>query len=349
MKNKSILLIGNHLSTHQNNLALTEQLAGKLQEHDWQVLTTSDRVNKLTRLLAVVGTIISKRKKYKIALVDVFSGPAFIWAFLSAFFLKIFKKPFILVLHGGNLPSFSKKFRFFVRQLFDWANAICSPSTYLQKKLSHINPDIIIIPNPLEIKQYPFIKRKNPSANLIWLRAFHQIYNPNLVPATLALLTGQFPEINISMIGPDKGDGSLKMMETLAKKHLVEKQIKITLGVPKDQVPVFLNQGDIFINTTNIDNTPVSVIEALACGLAVVSTNVGGIPYLLQHEEDALLVPPNDPEAMAAAVRRLLTEPGLAERLSVNARKKAEQFDWEVILPQWEKLFEEVLSTHEQT
>jgi glycosyltransferase involved in cell wall biosynthesis len=104
-----------------------------------------------------------------------------------------------------------------------------------------------------------------------------------------------------------------------------------------------MSQGDIFLNTTNVDNTPVSVLEALACGLCVVSTDVGGIPYLLEHEEDALLVPPDDAEAMAAAVRRVLTEPGLAERLSRNARKKAEGFDWSVVLPQWERLLLEVL------
>ncbi|MCI0552022.1 MAG: glycosyl transferase family 1, partial [Anaerolineae bacterium] len=57
------------------------------------------------------------------------------------------------------------------------------------------------------------------------------------------------------------------------------------------------------------------------------------------HERDALLVSPNDPEAMASAVRRILTEPGLAEQLSRNARKKVEQFDWSVILPQWEAMF----------
>jgi glycosyltransferase involved in cell wall biosynthesis len=92
------------------------------------------------------------------------------------------------------------------------------------------------------------------------------------------------------------------------------------------------------LNTTNVDNTPISILEAMACGLCVVSTSVGGIPYLLEHEHDALLVPPNDPEAMAIAVRRLLTEPGLAERLSRNGRQKAEQFDWSIILPQWEAL-----------
>jgi glycosyltransferase involved in cell wall biosynthesis len=99
-----------------------------------------------------------------------------------------------------------------------------------------------------------------------------------------------------------------------------------------------LNGADIFLNTTNVDNTPVSIMEAMASGLCIVSTNVGGISYLLEHERDALLVPPDDPEAMAGAVRRLLTEPELAARLSNNARRKAEEFDWATVLPKWKEL-----------
>jgi glycosyltransferase involved in cell wall biosynthesis len=94
----------------------------------------------------------------------------------------------------------------------------------------------------------------------------------------------------------------------------------------------------MFLNTSTIDNAPVSVLEAMACGLDVISTNVGGIPFLLQHEHDALLVPPNDAAAMADSVRCLLSRPDLAERLSRNARAKTEQMDWPVILPQWEQL-----------
>ena len=96
-----------------------------------------------------------------------------------------------------------------------------------------------------------------------------------------------------------------------------------------------LNSGDVFLNTTNVDNTPVSVIEAMACGLCVVSTNVGGLPYLLDDEQDSLLVQPDDPAAMATAVSRILRENVLATRLSQNARAKAEQFDWSTVLPQW--------------
>jgi glycosyltransferase involved in cell wall biosynthesis len=73
----------------------------------------------------------------------------------------------------------------------------------------------------------------------------------------------------------------------------------------------------------------------LACsGSAIRFENSG----LWQDGHDALLVPPDDAKAMAAAVRRILSAPGLAERLSRNARAKAQQFDWLRILPQWEQL-----------
>ena len=113
--------------------------------------------------------------------------------------------------------------------------------------------------------------------------------------------------------------------------------------IPNAEVPVWLQRGDIFINTTNVDNTPVSVLEAMACGLCVVSTNVGGIPYLLEDGQNALLTPPDDPDAMASAIHRILTEPGLSARLSENARRQVEQYDWSVVLPEWERLLEGVI------
>ena len=127
-------------------------------------------------------------------------------------------------------------------------------------------------------------------------------------------------------------------MRAVAIKLGVSERIEAPGGVPKAEVPERLSAGDIFLNTTNVDNTPISVLEAMASGLCVVSTNVGGMPYLVKHEQDGLLVPPGDAQAMAEAVRRVLTEPGLAANLSANARKKAELFDWPRLMPQWEQM-----------
>jgi glycosyltransferase involved in cell wall biosynthesis len=112
--------------------------------------------------------------------------------------------------------------------------------------------------------------------------------------------------------------------------------------IEKSDISAYLNQGDIFLNTTDVDNTPVTVLEALACGLCVVSTDVGGLPYLLRTEHDALLVRPRDPAEMARAVRRVLTEPGLARRLSTSGRRKVEGMDWKNVIPGWNRLLSSV-------
>ncbi len=123
------------------------------------------------------------------------------------------------------------------------------------------------------------------------------------------------------------------------------KLIEFTGKVHKDAVPAVLDRADIFINTTTVDNLPTSVLEAFACGLCVVSTNVGGIPFLVKHGMDGFLVPPGDPDAMAAAVIRILKEPGLAGKLSTNGRRKAGEFDWGAVLPRWKGSFESLTET----
>jgi glycosyltransferase involved in cell wall biosynthesis len=142
------------------------------------------------------------------------------------------------------------------------------------------------------------------------------------------------------MIGRDQGDGSMERTRRAAAEAGVASRVEIVPGVPKDEVPGELERGSIFLNTADIDNTPVSVLEAMACGLCVVSTDAGGIPHLVRHGVDGLITGRGDAAGMAASVRRLLHTPELAARLSANARARAEQLDWALLLPQWEALFE---------
>lgn len=339
----NLLLIGNHLQIKSSNTNIWQDLAERLRVSGHQVMTTSKRQNKALRLADMLTTIYTKKKQYDLAQIDVFSGPAFTWAYMSGMLLKLINKPFILTLHGGNLPEFSKKQSAKIRNLFSQAAAITVPSNYLLTKMQPYHSNFIFLPNALELASYSFIERFSPRPKLIWLRAFHETYNPAMAVGVVRHMKRVFPDTTLIMVGPDKGDGSLEKTQIMAKQLDLQVSISFPGGITKYEVPNWLNKGDIFLNTTNYDNTPISVMEAMACGLCIVSTNVGGIPHLLEDGVDALLVPPNDPEAMAAAVRRILEESGLAVKLSRNARMKAEQFDWSVILPKWQKLFIEVM------
>jgi glycosyltransferase involved in cell wall biosynthesis len=337
MQKKSVLFIGNFLSgTNTGTHKPSEDLAQELAASGWKVFTASSLTNRLSKVLNMLIAVL--QGNYVVAHVDVYSGSAFCWAEAVGWILGRLGKPFILTLRGGNLPAFSCRWPGRVRRLLQSATIVTTPSNYLKKEMEPYCNKLKLMPNPLYSKAYRFRPRTLPQARLIWLRAFRSMYNPQLAPKVLGLLATEFPQIKLIMVGPDKGDGSRQQTQEVAKKAGVLDCINFLGHVPKNEVPYWLNQGDIFLNTTYIDNTPVSVLEAMVCGLCVVSTSVGGISYLLTDKQDSLLVPPNDPIAMALAVRRILKEPTLAAKLSQNARRKAEEFDWSVILPQWEAL-----------
>jgi len=343
MPEETILFIGNHFLSGQTNPNVWHSLVNRLQQRDWKVITASDKISRPARLWDMLWTIYSKRNFYTIAEIDVFSGPSFIWAKLSADLLKLCGKLFVLTLHGGRLPEFAVKHPLMVRKLLRRANEVVAPSPYLQQVLSSYRPDIVVIPNPIDIDMYPSPAKFTGKHNLIWVRAFHEIYNPSLAPKVINRLLKDWPDIHLTMVGPDKGDGSLQKMIEIAKDLGVMDHIHLPGGVPGEKVPEYLSKGDFFINTTNFDNTPVSVIEAMACGLPIVTTNVGGIPYLVEDGMDGLLVPPDDPDAMAEALRKILSDRNMAAKLSQNARRKAEGFDWSIVLPLWEQVFTDLL------
>lgn len=338
-----ILLVGNFLSSTVGNRGVCEDLAIRLRDRGWQVLTTSDKPQRMPRLWDTLRTIWRRRLSYTIAHVEVFSGLAFCLTEAACFALRRAGKPYLLTLRGGSLPAFARKGPRRVARLLRSAIAVTAPSRYLLEQMQPYRDDLQFLPNPLNVAGCPFRLRDRPQPHLVWLRAFHRIYNPSLAPRVVARLADRFPDVHLTMIGPDRHDGSLAAMQRVAADLGVAHRITWLGAVPKWKVPSSLERGDIFLNTTNIDNTPVSVMEAMACGQCVVSTDVGGLPYLLHHERDALLVPPDEPAAMAEAVGRLLTEPGLAAGLSRSAHREVEPFDWSVVVAQWERLLMEAI------
>jgi glycosyltransferase involved in cell wall biosynthesis len=334
----TVLLAGNFLSASVGNRGVCEDLADRLRGAGWGVLTTSRRRGRAARLADMMATVWRRRREYDVANVDVYSGLSFFWAEAVTWTLRQIGKPYVLTLHGGGLPEFADRWPDRVRRLLQPAAAVTAPSRFLLEGLRPYRRDLRLIPNALDLPLYPFHRRTAPRPRLVWVRAFHEIYDPSLAVRVLAGIRERHPEATLEMVGPDKHDGSFERARAVAQQLGVAAAVEFTGAVPKSRVPERINAGDIFLNTTTIDNTPVSVMEAMACGACVVSTDVGGIPHLVEDGEDGLLVPPRDARAMAAAVERLLSEDGLAAGISLAARAKTQAFDWSAVLPQWEEM-----------
>lgn len=336
-----VLIIGNLLSGSGASRAVCEDLAERLRGRGYRVTAASTRVNRALRFGDMFATTWRGRSNFDVALIDVFSGAAFAWAESVCWMLRKLHKPFILTLHGGNLPLLAARSPRRVRRLLDSAWRVTAPSRYLAEGLRESCDDIMQLPNPVDCARYPFRLRERPAPRLVWLRAYHPIYNPLLAPRVLKLLCETHPDCRLTMVGFDREPGTMAATEAEARRLGVADRCDFRGPVPKTEVPTALQAGDIFLNTTNVDNTPVSVIEAMACGLCVVSTNVGGLRHLLNDGENALLTEPDDADGMAAAVRKLLSDHELAARLSRQGRAFAEECDWSAVLPKWEALIQQ--------
>jgi glycosyltransferase involved in cell wall biosynthesis len=339
---KSVLFVGAFPGPAALDRYVSGDLALRLQSLGWRTRVTSRRLGRLTRLWDIMIETWRARGEYEVACIDVFSGPSFFWAEAAAWLLRRLNKPYVLTLHGGNLPEFAARWPGRVRRLLASAKIVTAPSGYLKQRMAHCCPEIRVIPNPIDISLYPYRERSPAQPKLIWLRAFHEMYNPVMAVKVVAALTSKHPDIHLTMVGSDKGDGSLQRTKAeVAKTGLAEK-VQFSGPVQKTEVPRVLSEADVFLNTTNVDNTPVSVIEAMACGLCVITTRVGGTPFLVNDERDGLLVECDNVQDMADGVARLLEDEHLARRLSQAARQRANDLNWPRMLADWDRLLSTV-------
>jgi glycosyltransferase involved in cell wall biosynthesis len=139
-------------------------------------------------------------------------------------------------------------------------------------------------------------------------------------------------DVQLCMIGPEK-DGSLERTKKLAKKLNVK--VDFTGRLSKKEWHNKAKDFNVFINTTTIDNAPVSVIEAMALGLPIVSTNVGGMSFLIENEKNGLLVEPDNVECFVSAIKVLVFNSGKSQKMAEKAREKAENYNWEKVKEQW--------------
>ncbi|MDX2161108.1 MAG: glycosyltransferase family 4 protein [bacterium] len=334
-----VLIIDNFLHKTLGTFGVSEALVPRLTARGHSVTAASRYHNRVLRLLDMLWTAWSRRGDYDMAVVAVFSGGAFTWAESVAGMLRRLGKPYVLALHGGNLANFSVRHPGRVEKLIRSAAWVITPSHMLQQAFQPVRPDLEVMPNGVDMDLFTYRHRPQAAPRLAWLRAIQRMYAPHVAVEAAALLRDAFPAVELAMIGPNKDPEAMARVQDAITAHGLTDHVRIVGAVPMQDVPAALEPYDIFINTTMVESFGVSVIQAAARGMCIITTNVGELPYIWQHDHDAILVPPNDPAALAAAIRRVLTEPGLAARLSANARAKAERYDWHKLIPRWETLF----------
>ena len=330
---KNILYIGNKLSQGNTTETTIETLSTLLIADGFNVKSVSDKQNKILRLYDMVFSLLRYKNWVDYVLIDTYSTTNFYYAYCCSQLSRYFKLKYIPILHGGNLPYRLTANPILSAHIFKNAFVNVAPSSYLISKFKeHGILNVKYIPNPFQLNDYDFKLRPITTINLLWVRSFAKIYNPDLAIQVLKSLKDDGLKANLCMVGPDK-DGSMLRCKALAK--MLQLDVEFTGKLSKAEWREKSKDYNVFINTTSVDNTPMSVIEAMALGLPIVSTNVGGIPFILHNGTNGILVSPNNVAAFKEAILQLAQNPQFCQTIIANARKKVESLSWQTTKRLW--------------
>jgi len=263
------------------------------------------------------------------------------WSFLinpapAVVAARLMGRPCIVNYRSGEAPIHLAKRRWMAKPLLRLASVIVVPSAYLGEIFSRYQLTTHTIPNTVDLERFTFRERGPVEPRLLSNRALEPLYNVECVIRAFALVQARRPDASLVIAG----DGSERARLERVVSDLALNHVQFAGALPAANMAEAYDSADILVSTPVLDNMPNSLVEAFAAGIPIVASNVGGVPYIVRQGETGLLVPSNDPTATAGAVLRLLEEPALARRLSVDGRRECEaRYTWPAARNAWLGLY----------
>lgn len=269
----------------------------------------------------------------RVQLFHVMANSGWSWHLFAApaiWIARIRNIPVIINYRGGEADVFFNKAFFWVKPSLHRADAIIVPSGFLQAVFGKRGFSTSIVPNIIDLSRFgtvacpaPLPKASFP--HIIVTRNLEPIYDNATALRAFTIIKQAFPAAKLTLAGsgPER-----QMLEELACRLGLADVVTFTGRVENEGMAVLYQSADIMINPSLVDNMPISLLEALASSVPIVSTDVGGVPFMVEHEKTALLVPPQNPGAMANAVLTLLKDPAKATQLSKAGVEAVQHYTW---------------------
>ena len=192
--------------------------------------------------------------------------------------------------------------------------------------------------NTIDLRQFTYRRRDPLRPRLICTRNFEPLYNVSCVLRAFARIQARHPEATLMLVGGGSQEDALRAQIT----ELRLKHVTLAGRVAPSEIQRYYADADIYLQASSIDNMPLSLLEAFASGLPVVSTGVGGIPSILRDGLDGLLAPDNDDTALATHVLKLLEDSAYARQLAASAHNTLSAYEWPVVRDAWLRVYRRV-------
>lgn len=257
--------------------------------------------------------------------------------------------PLVITTHadpGRGLPFSNLYHRSVVRGTLRYADRVIVQSEReagLLRGLGVPPEKIVGIPTGIALEEFP--GRKSPGSEpTVRLLSVGRLDREQKDLSTLMRALARLPRSlapHLELVGDDWG--GLAPARELATTLGVVDRLHVSVSPPRSRVLDAYRRADIFVLSSRFESFPRVLLEAMAAGLPIVASRVGGVEEAVSEGSNALLVPPGDPGALAEAIAILGLDATLRERFGRMSRQRAEQFDWSVLLPRYLTLFEELV------
>jgi len=213
-----------------------------------------------------------------------------------------------------------------------------TPSDFLLRVFARHGLQAEVIPNVIDLSRFTARALRAPGAapHLIVTRNLEEIYDIGTAIRAFALVRAQKPQARLTVAGTGPQRARL---QSLAIELGVADGVQFAGRIDNANIAALYADADIVLNPSTADNMPISILEALASGVPVVSTRAGGIPDMVSHQQTALLVDVGKPAAMADAALRILNDPALAQQLHDAGRDSVVRYAWPSVRSKWQAAY----------
>ena len=261
------------------------------------------------------------------------------WSFLLAaapalLAARALSRRAVLVYHSGEVRGHLDGWGVAVHAWLGLAHRIVAPSAFVAAAFADHGYRTTVIPNVVDTSRFRYRERVPLRPRLLSTRNLEPLYRVERTIAAFALVQRRHPLATLTIAGSGTQEQELRRFAADTRCS----GIRFAGAVRPEDMPALYDEADVFVNASAIDNQPVSVLEAFAAGLPVVSTCVGDVPAMTRHGEAGVLVPSGEPVDLAQAVGGLLDNPEYARTLTRRAREEIERYRWEAVRPQWETI-----------
>ncbi len=322
----------------------TEQLARLLGESGLEVRTVQNNAPYRPHWIGMVPVLRAgfRMVPYVVSLwralrdadvVHVMANSGWAWHLMAAPAVRIARLrgvPVVVNYRGGEADPFLRRHASWVRSTLRLAQALIVPSGYLQSVFSRHGIAAEIVPNIIDLTRFSPASGRSRRPHLVVTRNLEDIYDIPTALRALLRVRQRFALAHLTIAGSGPRRAAL---EQLAAELGVRQAVTFTGRLDNEQVAALYRNADLLLNPSTVDNMPNSLLEAMASGVPIVSTGVGGIPFLVEHERTALLVPPGDPGAMAIAALRVLEDDALRATLVGAGLDACRAYTWERVQP----------------